>query len=74
MPQQVDGILFVVDDEIARQAEIARLVAEYLGAEAVKGLDTALFGGCTASNLDSRTHVFGGTVGESDAEGVLRWR
>ncbi len=73
VPEQFDAVILVIDDEVRAESEIAGFNAEHPGAEAVEGLDAAVLGSSPAGFGDGLAHVLGGTVGEGDTEGFLRW-
>ena len=73
MAEQIDAVLFIIDDEIRRESEIAGFDAEHPSAEPVEDLDAAVLGSSPAGFGDGLAHVLGGTVGEGDGESFLRW-
>ena len=64
----------VVDDEVARQADVRRLAAEQPGAQGVEGRDPQAAVAGAEQRADALAHLLGGLVGEGDRQHLARAR
>ena len=62
----------VVDDEVARQADVRRLAAQQPRAQRVERRDPHLPAVDAEQRLDARAHLLGGLVGEGDGQDAIR--